>query len=409
MDQEGQLNRQRLETLKSVRGPLIVWMILIGALALFVVNTLHNVIVTETSHIPVHPARPLAVIFEVTCILLSIWFSPWFYKKARWLVVGLPLFLTWAGVLILSDATPIILLGTFPVFMIYLITLYNRPKKTVGTIILVYLVSWAIYFRIAGWQQALMAIVVFLLLTRIVFYYWHFYENQLQERQRVEDLYNELKLAYSQVEESATHAERQRVARELHDTLTQGVAGVVMQLEAAQSFLGAGELKKTTAVLDESIKNARTTLRESRVTLTDLRQTTEESLPARIQLVNEAVQKSYGLNVAIHIDEVPDYSPTQLTEITRIVSEALTNVAKHAQTDQAVIRSEIHNRIFKLQIIDFGRGFDVRKIKARSSQGHYGLQGLQERAEQLGGVVTLVSSVDEGTTVSLTIPIERRD
>ncbi len=222
---------------------------------------------------------------------------------------------------------------------------------------------WATYTVIVGWAQGLMVLASFVFLMAIVFYYWRFYQHQIQERERVENLYAELQLAYKQVEASTVRAERQRVARELHDTLTQGLAGVVMQLEAAEGFLEQGNADRAEEIITTSMSTARDALHESRITLTDLRSTTEESLPARLQLVAEAIRKNYQVNTTIQLNDIPDYSPSQLTEITRIVTESLTNVAKHAQTDQAVISGTLHDDIFKLKIIDFGTGFDTHDKK----------------------------------------------
>ena len=290
--------------------------------------------------------------------------------------------------------------------------MFNHGKKSkiiFGIITLFYAVLLLIYVHLVGLLQGMIVIQAFIFLMAIVMYYWGFYHQQLKKTEQLEDLYAELKLAYSQVEESAVRAERQRVARELHDTLTQGLAGIVMQLEATDSFLSKGDPARAQEIVETTIEDARQTLHESRTTLTDLRATTEESLPARLQLVSQAVLKNYGLHVDLHVNQIPDYTPSQLTEITRIVTEALTNVAKHGHTDQAMIQVDVHDQIFKLKVIDFGQGFDMKNFKKYKKAGHYGLQGLQERAGRLNGVLTVVSAVDEGTTVTLTMSTDRKE
>lgn len=91
------------------------------------------------------------------------------------------------------------------------------------------------------------------------------------------------------------------------------------------------------------------------------------------------------------------------------MTEALANVAKHAQTDQALIQGDCHDQIFKLKVIDFGRGFDMKNFAKYKKAGHFGLQGLQERADRLGGVLTVISAEDEGTTVTMTLPTTRKE
>lgn len=402
--------QQIIKNLKAVRGPLIAWMLMVGCLAAFVLDTMHGSQLSYRIAIArqTRSVAPLFAMFSIGSVMLSIWFSPRLYVHAKWMVVGLPLILTWIYSIVLVNGTPVIYIGTYPVFMVYLIIIYDHPHKIFTCITFVYFLVWGAYTAIVGWMQGLIVLLAFVFVMVFVLYFWRIYYIQLRERQHFEDLYNELKLAYAQVEESAVHAERQRVARELHDTLTQGLAGLVMQLEAANSFMHKGQNDRAQEIVEKAIDIARDALRDSRTTLTDLRSTTEESLPARLQLVAEAIDKNYGLNVTVHADEVPDYSPSQLTEITRIVSEALTNVAKHAQTDQAVIRTFISGNVFKLQVIDYGSGFDNHDRKIRKKD-HYGLTGLQERAKSLSGVVTVLSTPDEGTTVTLTMPTDRKD
>lgn len=150
-------------------------------------------------------------------------------------------------------------------------------------------------------------------------------------------------------------------------------------------------------------------MRESRLTLTDLRSTTEESLTARIELLTDAFQKNYGLHVTTHLNDVPDYSNVQLTEITRIVSEALVNVVKHTDGKEVVLRGTTENDIFTLKVIDFGSSVTTARLARRPAKGHYGMQGMHERAASLEGALTVVTTPNEGTTVTLTIPTLRKE
>lgn len=408
---------QKIQTLRSVRGPLIVWMIMIGFVAIYVLTSSVVAIALQTKGInwsklssqrpPAnHAMMSLLVTVIIFCIICAIWFSPRIFAWHRRLVIGLPVLLLLAYIIMMPASAPVITIGTYPVFTIEAIICYEHPNRILAWLTAIYLMMWVAYSWIVGWLMALVTMEAFVFVMAIVFYYWRFYQRQVAERRRVEALYDELQLAYQQVEASAIRTERQRVARELHDTLTQGLAGVVMQLEAASSFLDQGKPQRAKEIIDTSVDSARTALQESRTTLTDLRSTTEESLPARLQLTTEAIRKNYRITTTIQLSEIPDYSPSQLTEITRIVTEALTNVAKHAETDQALITSQLHHDIFKLKIIDFGTGFD---ITAKPKKGHFGLQGLQERAKQLNGVITVLSSPGEGTTVTLTLPTERKE
>jgi NarL family two-component system sensor histidine kinase YdfH len=411
-------NQRILQTLTTARIPLIIWMVMIGFTAIFVMTTIKG---TGLVHVTLinDQARhhgfldPMVVLTSVFSIIASIWFSPRIYRWHSWLVIGIPMILVSIYTVLFNRGAPVILAGTYPVFMIESIIIYDdnrqRSRLIFWPITFIYAILLGVYALYVGWLQGLVVIQAFAFLMAIVMYYWSFYRDQVKKTQQLEDLYSELQLAYSQVEESAVRAERQRVARELHDTLTQGLAGIVMQLEATDSFLLKGDPARAEEIVANTIQDARHTLHESRTTLTDLRATTEESLPARLQLVSQAVDKNYHLKVDVHLNQVPDYSPEQLTEITRIVTEALANVAKHAQTDQALIQGDCHDQIFKLKVIDFGRGFDMKNFVKYKKAGHFGLQGLQERADRLGGVLTVISAEDEGTTVTLTLPTTRKE
>lgn len=412
-----QTEAQKIDILRKARGPLIVWMVMIGFVAIYVLSTSAFAISDRARFISrsrmaakISPVDRWAIFafvaVGIASLIFSIWIGPWLYQRRPWLLICLPTVLMLIYVSVLPMSSPVLMVGTYPILTIESIIAYRRPQFILTWLTVIYGVLWIIYFFIIGWWLALITLQSFVFVMAIVFYYWRFYQNQIAERQRLEDLYNELQLAYKQVEASAIRTERQRVARELHDTLTQGLAGVVMQLEAASSFLEQGKTARAKEIIDNSALAARDALQQSRITLTDLRSTTEESLPARLQLVAQAIQKNYQINTTIKLSEVPDYSPGQLTEITRIVTEALTNIAKHAATDQAVISSQLQDDIFKLKIIDFGKGFNTH---TKQKIGHYGLQGLQERAERLGGVVTVISSSGEGTTVTLTIPATRKE
>ncbi|KRK39473.1 sensor histidine kinase [Loigolactobacillus bifermentans] len=406
-----QTEAQKLKTLRTIRGPLIIGMIMIGFIAIYVLSSSLSIERQATFHFEQVPQNAhfldsLFVIGAVLSIIATIWFNAWLYTKRRWLLIGLPLGLILIYTTLLGHASPVILVGTYPVLMIEAITTYQRSHLVLNIITFLYLGMWGLYFLMVGPLLGTITLESFVFVIAIVFYYWRFYQRQLASRQELENLYDELKLAYNQVEAAAIRTERQRVARELHDTFTQDLAGVVLQLDAAQTFLKNGDSQRAAKIIAQSRATTRQALKDSRLTLTDLRSTPEEDLPARLNLVTTAIAKNYHLTTTLRLSLVPDYSPSQLTEITRIVTEALTNVAKHAQTDQALITSQQHDQVFKLKIIDFGVGFDLYKAQ---KSGHFGLQGLQERAQRLNGVITVVSAIDEGTTVTLTLPITRKE
>lgn len=391
-----------------LRLPMMLFMLIIGFAALYVARTSTNITLssgwlTYYSDIPIDWQEQI-IVGGLLAEEALLWFGDWLVRRGRWLLLLPQLGFAVSTTLALSNQMPVIFFGVIPIMAIEIINLYSRPKRVLGGLAGVCLVIWLAYVAFNGWGQGAAVLVGLVFMLLVVWAYWRFFQQQQAARQRAEDLVSELKIAYSQVEESTVRTERQRVARELHDTLTQGLAGTVMQLEAAQAFLQAGKTDRAQEVIQGATGIARDTLRDTRLTLTDLRATSEQSLTARLELLADAFKKNYQLAVSIKMKAVPDYSGAQLTEISRIVSEALINVVKHTDTKQAIVRGEALDDIFRLQVIDFGDGTIVKK-----KSGHFGMQGMHERAAALEGALTVVSTPGEGTTVNLTMPVTKKE
>ncbi|WP_125572013.1 sensor histidine kinase [Lacticaseibacillus songhuajiangensis] len=391
-----------------LRMPLMLFMLIVGFAAMYVANTASNINLSSgwlTHYSDITQMWQEQIIFGgLLAEEVLLWLGDWLIRRGRlWLLLpqlGFAISTTVA----LTNQMPVLFFGVIPTMAIEIINLYSRPKQALGYLAGVSLLIWLVYAAYNGWLQGVAVLVGLVFMLLVVIAYWRFFQQQQAARQRAEDLVSELKIAYSQVEESTVRTERQRVARELHDTLTQGLAGTVMQLEAAQAFLQAGKDDRALEVIQGATGIARDTLRDTRLTLTDLRATSEQSLTARLELLAEAFMKNYHLEVSVKMNYVPDYSGAQLTEINRIVSEALINVVKHTDTKQAIVRGESLEDIFRLQVIDFGEGAVMKK-----KSGHFGMQGMHERATALDGALTVVSTPGEGTTVTLTMPVTKKE
>lgn len=393
---------------RVLRLPLMVFMLVIGFAAMYVVRSSTGIVLSHgwlTHYVNIAPRwQDWIIVGGLLAEEALLWCGDWLVRRGRlWLLLpqlGFALSTTIA----LNKQTPVLFFGVIPIMAIEIINLYTEPKRMLGGLVGVSLVIWLAYVAYNGWMQGTAVLGGLLFVLLVVLTYWRVFQRQQAARQRAEDLLSELKIAYSQVEESTVRTERQRVARELHDTLTQGLAGTVMQLEAAQSFLQAGNSDRALEVIQGATGIARDTLRDTRLTLTDLRATSEQSLAARLDLLADAFMKNYQLNVKVKLNDVPDYSGAQLTEINRIVAEALINVVKHTDTKQAIVRGESDGDIFRLQVIDFGNGAVMKR-----KSGHFGMQGMHERAATLDGALTVVSTPGEGTTVTLTMPKTKKE
>jgi signal transduction histidine kinase len=231
----------------------------------------------------------------------------------------------------------------------------------------------------------------------------------IEQSTRRRELINQLEatqaeLAAAERREGALE-ERQRLAREIHDTLAQGFTSIVLHLEAAEQALTSNPdtLKKH---LDQARLTARNSLDEARRVVQDLRPDLleQQSLPDAIERTAVRWQEETGILVATKTtgNPVPLHPNIEVT-LLRGAQEALSNIRKYAQaTDVQVTLSYLDDFII-LDVQDNGVGLEW--AEPISLSGGYGLKAMQERAAVCGGSVTIESDPGEGTTVVITIPV----
>jgi two-component system, NarL family, sensor kinase len=200
--------------------------------------------------------------------------------------------------------------------------------------------------------------------------------------------------------------ERNRLAREIHDTLAQGLAAITLQLEAADALLDAGT-KPDRA--HESVRHAlaltRRNLEEARRSVLDLRAAPLEGRSLAEALGSLAEETAAKNDLALHWNVTGGSYPLPVRVeigLYRIAQEALTNVIRHAQADCLSAQLVITPSQVQLVIEDDGQGFDSAQIP----KGHYGLIGINERAHLLGGQLKLESCPGEGTRIEIVVPLE---
>lgn len=229
--------------------------------------------------------------------------------------------------------------------------------------------------------------------------------QQLAERQKVEELAESLESANAKLAASAAKIEsltlqneRQRMARELHDTLAQGVAGLVLQLEAVKAHLASNRTERAAEIVEQSITRARSTLAESRAAIDNLR-----AVPVNVaDVVREKVEtfkQSTGMACELELSVTENQLETEIIEhAMSILSESLTNISRHAQASNVKVEFFIQNKTLELEVCDNGKGFDVKQ----ETKGHYGLVGMQERARLTGGMLSIESD-SNGTCVQFIV------
>lgn len=199
--------------------------------------------------------------------------------------------------------------------------------------------------------------------------------------------------------------ERQRLAREIHDTLAQGFTSIVMHLEAAEQAL-PGDPDRLQKHLNQARSTARASLDQARRVVQDLRPESLEqrSLPEAIERSAARWREETGIPLTTKItgNPIPVHPNIEVT-LLRAAQEALNNIRKHAQATFVQLTLSYMNDVVVLDIQDDGVGLDGAEPSHLS--GGYGLRAMRERAELCGGSVDLESDPGEGTTVVVTIPL----
>jgi signal transduction histidine kinase/streptogramin lyase len=200
--------------------------------------------------------------------------------------------------------------------------------------------------------------------------------------------------------------ERARLAREIHDTLAQGFVGISSQLDAVAMCMPE-EQSPARKYLDMARRMARHSLTEARRSVMDLRASVLEGqdLAAALEAGMRIWTAGAGVDVKVDVSGPETVLPQEMEQhLLRIAQEAVTNVLKHAGANRIAIKLHLEARKLYLRIRDNGRGFATPDVFS-SRGGHFGLIGMRERAERLGGHLQLASHPGEGTEVEVTVPL----
>jgi signal transduction histidine kinase len=199
--------------------------------------------------------------------------------------------------------------------------------------------------------------------------------------------------------------ERARLAREIHDTLAQGLVGISSQLDAVAMCMPEDESQART-YLGVAQRMARHSVTEARRSVMDLRASIldEHDLGAALQSGAQVWTAGSGVQVEVSVTGRHGALPQEMEQhLLRIAQEAVTNALKHASATRIWIKLTTEGRQIRLRIVDNGRGFEQKDVF--SSLGHFGLLGIRERADRLGGEMRLASHPGEGTEVEVTAPL----
>jgi NarL family two-component system sensor histidine kinase YdfH len=302
-----------------------------------------------------------------------------------------------------------LVMGLYPPLVGIAIGTFWGDLRSVATVVTFCLFLLAVNIVVGPGLDRLLTLLPFIGFNFVfVFVYVVLFVRQVDARTKAQALLEDLESAHSrlrnyaaQVEELTLIHERERMGRELHDTLAQGLAGLIMQLEAADCHLESGDPDHAREVLQQAMQRTRMTLHEARRAIQALRasvldrQDLEEAISREVDLFVATTSISCRYEVDVDSMDVP---PETAQHILRIVQESLSNVTRHSQAHQVEVRLEQMDDNIRVAVHDDGVGFDP----AVEHEG-FGLAGMQERAAQIGGELQVVSSAGGGTTVELTM------
>lgn len=227
------------------------------------------------------------------------------------------------------------------------------------------------------------------------------FEQVQADRQRLQDLSTQLL--------DAQEAERRWLAQELHDEVGQALTAVKLNLQRLQRLVDAGPAQ---AVLEDGLHLANGALQQVRNLSLDLRPSMLDDLglvPALRWYVSRHADRT-GLAETLICDlQLPPLPPATETACFRIVQEALTNITRHAQARQVTVRLARSAQRLGLTIQDDGVGFDPEVVHHSRGGTSLGLLGMVERAQHIGGQLTITSRPSQGTTVELHVPLVEED
>jgi len=213
-----------------------------------------------------------------------------------------------------------------------------------------------------------------------------------------------LRMRGLRVRYSAVLAERNRISRDIHDTLAQNLAGIALQLDAVQMYVPEinGGLRER---LDQACNLTRYSLAEARRAIADLRSDELEGPELAVALPEIAHRLGAALQTRIEVTGAPrKLHPNTERNLLRIFQEALANVVKHAHARTLDVELRYAANGLALRVCDDGRGFDPENVDL-AGNGHYGLIGMRERAERIGGHLTLHSTPGGGTELLIEVPL----
>ena len=209
---------------------------------------------------------------------------------------------------------------------------------------------------------------------------------------------------FAETREMATITERNRIAREIHDTLAQGLAGIIIQLQAAEAWMSR-EPERSQQALGNATDLARSSLQEARRSVWDLRPELLQrgSLAEALREEMVRTQERTGVKTSVRLQDLRQLTLAAPTEVSifRIVQEAVANSVRHGRPSRVAVEVARDDGHLRVTVADNGCGFDPARP---GRAGAFGITSMRERANSVGGGITVESAPGQGTKVVLDLP-----
>lgn len=346
-------------------------------------------------------------------LVLGTWYigcllKPMEYWRARVLLTSCYLLIGWSiwtGLVVLNPIYLFLIFTLYPQLFVFL----RFPWYLVGACILFGMTLWS---QVTGQGDRTVGVIILLSWPMSVGLGLFMDALVRQGRERAR-LIHELEATRQQLARASRQAgimqERQRLAHDIHDTFTQGLSSIVMQIEAMEATLSTNDTQGRQRLL-QMRRIAREHLAEARRLLWALQPEVAEraSLTELLRPLAQRWAEESGVSVGVTITgQATPLRPEIEVTLLRATQEALANIRKHAQASSVVLTLSYMEDIVALDIADDGIGFDPHSLSAPllgETSGRFGLKALRERIEQLEGTFTLESTPGAGTTIAVALP-----
>jgi len=345
----------------------------------------------------------------IAAFVLLMLIEPWFSRRSP---IFTHLYLVIQTVIIVALA---LIPPNFDYFSLLFITLILQaievfaPKITFLWISAFTIIMAILMFYAQGLSGGLPFIMIFTILYLFFGSYAAVMRSADNARDQSQKLLDELKDAHQQLQiytaqskELAIVQERNRLARNLHDSVTQTIFSMTLTVEAARILFFRDDNQAVTQ-LEKIQALAKSALTEMRSLVFKLRPTavTQIGLIPALRHHLATLERKHGLIVALKITGEPNLPEDNAQRLFLVIQEALNNVVKHAQTDRANLTLRFEERNILLSIVDSGRGFSPEAIATEGSCP--GLLSMRERVEKIGGILNVDSLPGQGTRITVEV------